>query len=567
MNDLSSISRGTGSPCRPIFVLSLLLLFVTFHLVSWKLGYREGIDLQYYPAYQEAAQGGWLCLASMDSVSLPDVSKPYSGWPVLYGYLLAAPSKAGIPYEAGVMITNIFIGLCSAGVLYRLLKATAVTCTATFVVLSICLAGAYWSSANTAFSHRLIPFGMLAGALSWVLWRNAALDAGRCARYLWMMRSFSAGVLVGTTNWSCFFIVPAVALVALALQPVTRDRSSFFRDIKWCFAFGSGTIAAFVLFKLLHSAAVHDSGALAAPLSGTSSRILARMIPSVRDVAGTLFFATLRSSWALIPLLPLVISWKFKLPGRPAAVSPRHQVLAVLILAFLLFIFVLSGEMAMAAHRFYVILFLAPAAYAFNIFSVGRSVQRRSIAAILCLGTSCFSLFGHMLLPRVLSATPRQAHLPAGYINPGSDFPFALGAETYDLPSVLRTALRQWTLTPVRQLKPGQNISARQRDWFRGAGPAIRASCPPDGLLIGCSADLAMETYECGRPLVFANTLVELEAYLTRLKPLAGQNRITLAIHKEMPAEITAILSKAGLQAQPVSKHQDVIFCILKAGT
>jgi hypothetical protein len=537
-------------------------LFIILHFVVWWMGYRENIDLQYYPAYLESAKGGWLCLASMDSLAIADASKPYSGWPILFGFLLGIPSKLGIPYGAGVALTNATIGLATARSLYLLLRSSHPQISGILFLTVTCLAGAYWSSATMAFAHRLIPLGMLIGCLSWVRWRHLETRANA----LWRSISavFAAGLLVGSMNWACYFIAPAIGLVSLLVWRKGRDRTQFFRDITWCFVFGFGLILAFVIFKIFHSAALHDTGALAPPLSGDSSRIRDRMLPSPRDVFATGFFAVLRSSWAILPLLPLVRWRKFSVKN----ILHREdcQIGLVLVLACVSYITLFSGEMAMAAHRFYIILFLAPAAAVFVILFQEASTVRRWLALGLTLFTAAFSLFGYTLFPLNFFSSPRQASWDVGFVNPREEAGFVLGPETYNLTSVTRTAFRQWTLPPfLDEKRVPYVIGNKQFEWFHAAAPTIGRICPADGLVIGCCADLSVAPFASQRDMLPIRELEKLEEYLNRLKTQVHQGRIVLAMEKgPIPAAVGVILSRLSYETGESTSFRNVDFHLLR---
>ncbi len=545
-----------------LVLVSGLCLFAIIHFVVWWMGFREGIDLQYYPAYLESAKGGWLCLASMDSLATSDASKPYSGWPVLFGLLLGIPSKLGVPYGAGVALVNAAIGLATAAVLYLLIRPSHPKSSAVLFLTVTCLTGAYWSSATMAFAHRLIPLGMLVGCLSWMRWRHLA---NRPDGLWWSVSTvFAAGLVVGSMNWACYFITPAVGLISLLVWIKERNRAQFIRDISWCFVFGFGLILAFVIFKLLHSAALHDPGALDPPLSGDSSRIRDRMIPSPRDVVATGFFAVLRSSWAILPLLPL-LRWR---KGSLSGLIKREdcQIGMVLVVACVAYITLFSGEMAMAAHRFYVILFLAPIAAIFIILFHDASPLRRGLALGLTLFTTAFSLFGYFLFPLNFFGSPRQASWDVGFVNPKEEAGFVLGPETYNLPSVLRTAFRQWTSPPFFDEKRIPFvIGNKQFEWFQSAAPAIGKICPPDGLVIGCSADLSVASYASQRDILPILELEKLEQYLKQLSTQVHQGRIVLALEQgPIPADVDSILSRLGYETGQNTSFRNVNFHLLR---
>jgi hypothetical protein len=222
------------------------------------------------------------------------------------------------------------------------------------------------------------------------------------------------------------------------------------------------------------------------------------------------------------------------------------RVVASLILSVALYMICFTGEMAESAHRFYAILFLAPVAAVFLIRFRDTSNVRRIFAVGLCFGTTMFTLVGYHVVPARYLGSPRQDYFPAGYITPTTVSPFEILPEQYSLESVARTFIKQLTIPPFReQGRVAGNYGNKIYEWFSAAKSIISEICPPDGLIIGSTANHPVESLLSERAFIPATDLSQLDRVLRKVQHLIRQDRVVLALGSgPIPAEVSAVLAE-----------------------
>lgn len=520
-----------------LFIFSLATVFLVAVICHFTTGPRALIDVEFYPAFREAQDGGWLCLFSMDRLTVSEVSAPYAGWPPLQPLLVGIFGKLGLSYMTSLAIVSAASSLLTVVVVGVLLARWQQWQDFPAVAVFLLFGASLWVSMSTAFAHVMIPLGMSLMALSLAVSLDRAEWNGKG-----LMAAGLCGFLCGLMNWACYFFVPAVAIVWI-IRWLTfsrknsshESRKSEWRVLAWLLATTIGCIGAFVLFQHIHTMALQDNTALSAPISG-ASRISVRAMPTMSNLVGAVFYTVVRFGICLFPLA-IFLSWRLKKRVNGDGSIPfSHSatlVIASAVLAPFLFVACFTGEMAPSAHVFHGRLFVIAAAFLLLLFMkyLLPSRNKRLGFAFTCVILALLSSQSYRFLPPSWIKSPSLEGKPIGVSamvdHAGTD----AEASPKKLTDFGRTVLLQAISWPVSEARRAQEeFLGRSDTWARQHAPFIQEHVKKGEIIVSHQHAAMLATYHFDRDVLSLDESEQAAQKLDKLAELIGWSRIIVLL-------------------------------------
>jgi hypothetical protein len=520
-----------------LFIFSLATVFLVAVICHFTTGPRALIDVEFYPAFREAQECGWLCLFSMDRLMVAEVSAPYAGWPPLQPLLVGILGKLGLSYMTSLAIISATSSLMTVVVMGVLLTRWQQWQYFPSVAVFLLFGASLWVSMSTAFAHVMIPLGMSLMALSLAVSLDRAEWNGKG-----LMAAGLCGFLCGLMNWACYFFVPAVAIVWIIRwltfgrkNSSQASRKSELRVLAWMLVTTIGCIGAFVLFQFIHTMALQDNTALSAPISG-ANRISVRAMPTMSNLVGAVFYTIVRFGICLFPL-GIFLSWKWKKRGSGAVAFPfSHSASLVIVssvIAPFLFVACFTGEMAPAAHVFHGRLFVIAAAFLLLVVMkyLLPSRYRRLGFAITCVMLALLSSQSYRFLPPSWITSPSLESKPIGVIAVANYSPRDAEVSPKKLSDYGRTILLQAISWPVSEERRSQEeFLGRSDAWARQHAPFIQTHVKKGEIIVSHQHAAMLATYHFDRDVLSLDESEQAEKKLEKLAELIGWNRIVVLL-------------------------------------
>ena len=514
------------------------------------------LDMEFYPAFAEAAAGGWRCMVSMDRVQHPDVVMPYTSWPPAYMIGLCLLGKTGLSFTVAAAAWNLLLLLLGAWWMLRLCIAAGLHAAAPAAALLTVLGPAHWTTATIVFPHVLtiaVMTGMAASACGNLLPSHAG--GGRLA-------GFGAGFIAGLSHWMAFLMLPALWL-GFRMQRNRLPEGAMGRFGRWMAGCALGLGLAFLTFLVLQRLAVPAESRIELPGASLAERLRLRLLPTPRTLAGAGFFGVLRfmAAGGLV-LVAAVAAARWHRGSRSEAERmppPGRAMLWAFGTAAALFTFLLSGETAVPTHIFHSRLH-APLVVIGIALSLPGLARPGKVAAFVVMGAmSLLAMIGEPLLPDRVIAGPSLVGAEVGFLAPGDHVRPAAGSE-FSAAAVARTAVKQLVSVSLDGLA-ARDFEARGRtwSWLRGHADFLRGATAPDDVITGwhemsITAPWVLDRSVTGMPDT-ASLRIVVDGLLTKLPP----GRLVVAVPVEVTAEaVTDALALPGLALVPLAASDDL---------
>ena len=514
------------------------------------------LDVEFYPAFAEAAAGGWKCMVSMDRVQHPDVVIPYSSWPPAYMVGLCLLGKAGLCFKWAAAAWNLLLLLLGAWWMLRLCRDAGLESAAPAAALLTVLGPAHWTTATCVFPHLLtiaVMTGMAASAFCAV---NAPHPSGGRGA------GFCAGFVAGLSHWMAFLMLPALWL-GFRLQRGGLAAGASERFGRWMAGCVLGLGMAFLTFLVLQRLAVPGEARIDIPGASLAERLRLRLLPTPRTLAGAGFFGVLRFMAAGGVVLLAVMAaarWRGRSLTEVPGVNPMTRALLwAFAIAAVLFTFLLSGETSVPTHIFHsrtfapaVVIGLAMLLPAFT------GLVRLAVCAGMA-GMSLLALIGEPLLSDRIIAGPSLVGAPVGFLAPGAAVrPPA--ASALSGAAVARTAVKQLVSVSLDGLA-ARDFEARGRtwSWLRSHAAFLRGATAPDDVIAGWHEMGTTAPWVLDRSVAGAPDTASLRPLVDGLLARLPTGRLVVAVPADVTAAaVTEALDIPGLTLAPLAASADL---------